>query len=42
MTETKLFPSKISSGYFEIKRFDRIKNAFGEKKIHMILVSAFS
>lgn len=40
MTETKLFPSKISSGYFGIKRFDRIKNAFGEKKIHMISVSA--
>lgn len=41
MTETKLFPSKISSGYFGIKRFDRIKNAIGEKKkMHMISVSA--
>ncbi len=34
--ETKLFPSKISSGYFGIKRFDR-KNS---SKIHMISVSA--
>ncbi|MCD7880029.1 MAG: type II toxin-antitoxin system HipA family toxin [Candidatus Gastranaerophilales bacterium] len=35
MTETRLFPSKICSGYFGIKRFDR-KNG---KKIHMISVS---
>jgi serine/threonine-protein kinase HipA len=35
MTETKLFPSKICSGYFGIKRFDR-KNG---KKIHMVSVS---
>ena len=40
MTETKLFPSKISSGYFGIKRFDRKKNSIGAiKKIHMISVS---
>ena len=38
--ETKLFPSKISSGYFGIKRFDRKKNSIGAiKKIHMISVS---
>jgi serine/threonine-protein kinase HipA len=35
MTETKLFPSKICSGYFGIKRFDR-KN---RKKVHMVSVS---
>ncbi len=35
MTETKLFPSKICSGYFGIKRFDRINS----KKVHMVSVS---
>lgn len=35
MTETKLFPSKICSGYFGIKRFDR-KN---DRKVHMVSVS---
>ncbi len=35
MTETKLFPSEICSGYFGIKRFDR-KN---DKKVHMVSVS---
>lgn len=35
MTETRLFPSKISSGYFGIKRFDR-KNG---KKVHMVSAS---
>ena len=35
MTETKLFPSKICSGYFGIKRFDRENN----KKVHMVSVS---
>ena len=35
MTETRLFPSKICSGYFGIKRFDR-KN---RKKVHMVSVS---
>ena len=40
MTETKLFPSKISSGYFGVKRFDRKKNSIGAtRKIHMISVS---
>lgn len=37
MTETRLFPSKICSGYFGIKRFDR-KNG---KKVHMVSVSGF-
>ena len=35
MTETRLFPSKICSGYFGIKRFDR-KN---DRKVHMVSVS---
>lgn len=35
MTETKLFPSEICSGYFGTKRFDRTNN----KKVHMISVS---
>lgn len=40
MPETKLFPSKTSSGYFGIKRFDRKKSSTGTiRKIHMISVS---
>ena len=35
MTETRLFPSKVCSGYFGIKRFDR-KNG---KKVHMVSAS---
>lgn len=38
MPETKLFPSKISKGYFGIKRFDR--NEKNKRRIHMISVSA--
>lgn len=34
--ETKLLDSKINSGYFAIRRFDRINN----KKIHMITAAA--
>lgn len=40
MPETKLFSSKISSGYFGIKRFDRKKLLTGAiRKLHMISVS---
>lgn len=40
MPKTKLFPSKISSGYFGIKRFDRKKLSTGAiRKLHMISVS---
>lgn len=35
MPESKLFPSKICSGYFGVKRFDRESN----KKIHMVSAS---
>lgn len=38
MPETKLFSSKISKGYFGIKRFDR--NEKNKRRIHMISVSA--
>lgn len=38
--ETKLFSSKISSGYFGVKRFDRKLTEDGkEKRIHMISAS---
>lgn len=35
MSATQLFPSKICSGYFGIKRFDRVN----DKKVHMLSVS---
>lgn len=35
MPETKLLPSKLNTGYFAVKRFDRKK----EEKIHMVSVS---
>lgn len=35
--ETRLFPSKISSGYFGVKRFDRLKDG---RRVHMVSVSA--
>ena len=35
MSETKLFDSKICSGYFGIKRFDRVNG----RKVHMVSVS---
>lgn len=36
VNEFALFPSKLCSGYFGAKRFDRV----GEKKVHMISLSA--
>ena len=39
MSETKLFDSKICSGYFGIKRFDRGVNEGKDKKVHMVSVS---
>lgn len=35
MPETRLFPSKICSGYFTVKRFDRTNGKMG-KKVHMV------
>lgn len=36
MPETKLFQSKICSGYFGVKRFDRTKN---KERVHMVSAS---
>lgn len=40
MSETRLFPSARCEGYFGTKRFDRVKTSEGEKRIHMVSVSA--
>lgn len=40
MSETKLFPSKTCEGYFGTKRFDRISDSQGEKRIHMLTAAA--
>lgn len=41
MEPTKLFPSKLCSGYFGTRRFDRKRSGNGEtKKIHMISAGA--
>jgi len=41
MTETVLFPSKQCSGYFGIKRFDRVKsNTDTTERVHMLSASA--
>ena len=40
MSETHLFPSARCEGYFGTKRFDRVKTSKGEKRIHMVSVSA--
>lgn len=40
MSETKLFPSKICKGYFGTRRFDRVKNEDGIKRIHMLTAAA--
>ena len=38
--EVRLFPSDLCPGYFGSIRFDRMKTALGEKKIHTASVSA--
>lgn len=38
--EVRLFPSGKGPGYFGSKRFDRVKNADGVKKLHMASASA--
>ncbi|MCL2825933.1 MAG: type II toxin-antitoxin system HipA family toxin [Eggerthellaceae bacterium] len=41
MAETRLFPSRQSSGYFGTKRFDRVGAANGTtERVHMLSVSA--
>lgn len=40
MSETRLFPSKHCAGYFGTKRFDRVLEDGGIKKIHMLTAAA--
>ena len=40
MTETRLFPSQTSSGYFGTKRFDRVVEEGRVKRRHVLTVSA--
>lgn len=40
MSETRLFPSEKCEGYFGIKRFDRISDKNGQKRIHMLTAAA--
>ncbi len=40
MSETKLFPSEVCEGYFGIKRFDRIPDKSGTKRVHMLTAAA--
>ena len=40
MSETKLFPSEVCEGYFWIKRFDRISDISGTKRVHMLTAAA--
>lgn len=40
MSETKLFPSDKCEGYFGTKRFDRIVDKNGKKRVHMLTAAA--
>ena len=40
MSETRLFPSEKCEGYFGVKRFDRISDKNGTKRIHMLTAAA--
>ena len=40
MSGTRLFPSEKCEGYFGIKRFDRISDKNGTKRIHMLTAAA--
>ena len=40
MSETKLFPSEVCEGYFGTKRFDRISDISGTKRVHMLTAAA--
>ena len=40
MSGTKLFPSEVCEGYFGIKRFDRISDISGTKRVHMLTAAA--
>ena len=40
MPETRLFPSRLCSGYFGVRRFDRIGAGEAGRKVHMLSASA--
>lgn len=40
MSETRLFPSERCEGYFGTKRFDRVADENGTRKIHMLTAAA--
>ena len=40
MSETKLFPSGICKGYFGTRRFDRVPDQNGIKRVHMLTAAA--
>ena len=40
MSETRLFPSDKCEGYFGTKRFDRVMDNGGQKRIHMLTAAA--
>lgn len=40
MSETKLFPSGICKGYFGTRRFDRVLDQNGIKRVHMLTAAA--
>lgn len=40
MSETRLFPSEKCKGYFGTKRFDRVSDGEGERRIHMLTAAA--
>ena len=41
MAEYALFPSQTCSGYFGMKRFDRVSTESGTERIHMLSAAAF-
>ncbi len=40
LPEVKLFPSELCSGYFSVKRFDRIKDGESMIRVHMLSAAA--
>lgn len=40
MSETRLFPSEKCEGYFGTRRFDRVSDKRGERRIHMLTAAA--
>ena len=40
MSETRLFPSSVCKGYFGTKRFDRVTDPQGTRRVHMLTAAA--